>query len=56
MPTAPVNGIDLYYEVEGSGPTVVFAHGIGGNHASWHNQVPRFSERYPVVAFDPEVE
>ncbi|MCI0888725.1 MAG: alpha/beta fold hydrolase [Chloroflexi bacterium] len=52
MPTAPVNGIDLYYDVEGAGPTVVFAHGIGGNHASWHGQVPRFSERYTVVTFD----
>ncbi|MCH8199896.1 MAG: alpha/beta fold hydrolase [Chloroflexi bacterium] len=52
MPTAPVNGIDLYYEVEGAGPTVVFAHGIGGNHASWHGQVPRFRERYTVVTFD----
>lgn len=52
MATAPVNGIDLYYEVEGSGPTVVFAHGIGGNHASWYNQVPRFRERYTTVTFD----
>ena len=52
MPTAPVNGIDLYYDVAGAGPAVVFAHGIGGNHASWFGQVPRFSERYTVVTFD----
>ena len=52
MPTAPVNGIDLYYEVEGSGPVVVFAHGIGGNHASWHGQVPRFRQRYTTLTFD----
>ncbi len=52
MPTASVNGIDLYYEVDGTGPTVVFAHGIGGNHASWFGQVPRFRERYTTVTFD----
>ena len=52
MPTAPVNGIALYYEVDGDGPPVVFAHGIGGNHASWYHQVPAFRERYTVVTFD----
>ena len=31
MPFAPVNGIELYYEVHGSGPAVVFAHGSGVN-------------------------
>jgi len=52
MPLAPVNGIDLYYELHGSGPTVVFAHGAGGNHASWYQQVPFFSRFYEVVTFD----
>src|SRR5512146_2334963 len=52
MPVAPVNGIDLYYEVEGAGPTVVFAHGAGGNHASWYQQVPFFARFYEVVTFD----
>lgn len=53
MPFAPINGIDLYYETHGSGEqTVVFAHGAGGNHLSWWNQVPVFAERYRVVTFD----
>ena len=52
VPTAPVNGIALYYEVHGEGLPVVFAHGIGGNHASWYHQVPAFRERYTVVTFD----
>jgi 3-oxoadipate enol-lactonase len=53
MPFAPINGIELYYEEHGSGEqTVVFAHGAGGNHLSWWNQVPLFAERYRVVAFD----
>jgi 3-oxoadipate enol-lactonase len=53
MPFAAVNGIDLYYETHGAGEqTVVFAHGAGGNHLSWWNQVPVFAERYRVVTFD----
>jgi 3-oxoadipate enol-lactonase len=52
MPFAPVNGIELYYEVHGSGPPLVFAHGSGGNHLSWWQQVPFFSEYYQCITFD----
>ncbi len=52
MPYAPVNGIELYYELHGSGPAVVFAHGAGGNHLSWWQQVPVFSQRFTCVTFD----
>lgn len=31
MPTVRVNGIDLYYEVAGSGPPVLFVSGTGGD-------------------------
>src|SRR5947199_5972414 len=41
----------LYYEVDGSGPLLVFAHGLGGNHLSWWQQVPHFRERYTCVMF-----
>jgi 3-oxoadipate enol-lactonase len=41
----------LYYEVEGSGPLLVFAHGLGGNHLSWWQQVPHFRDRYTSVTF-----
>ena len=52
MPTVHVNGIDLYYEVHGRGPAVVFAHGAGGNHLSWWQQVPFFRRRYRCIIFD----
>ena len=50
MPKAPVNGIDLYYESHGSdsAPTIVFAHGRGGNHMSWWQQVAAFSGGVPL--------
>jgi pimeloyl-ACP methyl ester carboxylesterase len=52
VPFAPVNGIDLYYESHGSGPAVVFAHGAGGNHLSWWQQIPVFSKRFRCITFD----
>ncbi len=42
---------DLYYEVSGSGPALLFAHGLGGNHLSWWQQVAHFAARYTCVSF-----
>lgn len=44
-------GADIYYERTGSGPAIVFAHGLGGNHLSWWQQVPTFSSHYTCVTF-----
>jgi 3-oxoadipate enol-lactonase len=44
-------GCRLYYEIDGSGPLLVFAHGLGGNHLSWWQQVPHFRDRYTCVTF-----
>ena len=52
MALAPVNGIRLYYETHGKGPALVLAHGAGGNHLSWWQQVPHFARRYRCVVFD----
>ena len=53
MPSAQVNGIKLYHETHGEGEDVfVFAHGAGGNHMSWWNQVPAFAVRGRVITFD----
>jgi len=41
----------LYYEAVGSGPGLIFAHGLGGNHLSWWQQVPHFADRYTCVSF-----
>src|SRR5271166_6427431 len=52
MPQTKINGIDLYYESHGQGPAIVFAHGGGGSHLSWWQQVPALSENYQCVTFD----
>lgn len=44
-------GCNIYYEVMGQGPAIVFAHGLGGNHMSWFQQVAHFADRYTCVAF-----
>ena len=38
--------------MHGNGPAVVFAHGRGGNAASWWQQVPHFAQNYKVIVFD----
>jgi pimeloyl-ACP methyl ester carboxylesterase len=43
----PVNVIEL-----GSGPPVVFVHGLGGSWQNWLHQLPAFAEHHRVVAFD----
>ena len=53
MPYAENAGTSLYYETQGRGPTVVFAHGAGGNAAIWWQQIPAFLDAgYATVAFD----
>jgi pimeloyl-ACP methyl ester carboxylesterase len=52
MPFADADGVSVYYEVHGEGPAVVLAHGAGGHHAIWWQQIPRFRERYSLVALD----
>lgn len=44
-------GARIWYEATGEGPALVFAHGLGGNHLSWWQQVPHFCARYTCIAF-----
>jgi len=46
-----VAGADLHYEVCGQGPAIVFAHGLGGSHMSWWQQVAHFSRHHTCVTF-----
>jgi pimeloyl-ACP methyl ester carboxylesterase len=45
------NGAEIHYEVFGKGPAVVFAHGLGGNHLSWWQQVAHFAPARTCVVF-----
>lgn len=50
--TVDSHGEDVYYECAGTGPAVVFSHGLGGNHAVFFQQVPVFAPHYRVVTWD----
>lgn len=52
MPYVDAGQSRIYYEDYGVGPPIVFAHGVGGNHASWFRQIPTISKRYRAVVFD----
>ena len=46
-----VDGAQIHYEVCGQGPAIIFAHGLGGNHMSWWQQVSHFSQTHTCVSF-----
>jgi len=45
------DGASIAYEVTGSGPALLFAHGIGGNLLSWWQQIPFFAQSHTCIAF-----
>jgi pimeloyl-ACP methyl ester carboxylesterase len=52
MPMAPVNGIQLYYEITGSGYPLLLSHEFAGDCRSWEPQVRYFSRRYQVITYN----
>ena len=52
MPHAPVNGVELYYEVVGEGDPLVFCHEFAGDYRSWIPQVRFFARRYRTIVFN----
>lgn len=52
MPHVRVNDCDLYLEDEGSGPPVVFIHGLWCSGRFFAEQLPFFAERHRAVVVD----
>src|SRR5262245_51649738 len=52
MPTAHVNGIDVYYERSGEGPPLLFLNGSGATLETSKLLIDPFRERFDVVAHD----
>ena len=52
MPEAEVNGVGLYYELEGSGEPLALVHGSWGDATSWGFVVPGLAESFRVLAYD----
>ncbi|HCY76777.1 MAG TPA: alpha/beta hydrolase [Ignavibacteriales bacterium] len=51
-----VNGINLYYEIYGSGEPLILLHGNGGSINAFKYQIPFFEKHYRVIAIDSRLQ
>jgi len=47
-----VNGLDYFYQVQGSGLTLLLLHGFTGSSENWLDTLNPFSDRFQVVLID----
>lgn len=52
MATLTRDGINLYYEVHGSGPVILLTHGFSATSQMWHDQIDALSGDYRLVLWD----
>lgn len=52
MPTVVTNGINLYYELHGSGEPLVLIAGLGYDGWMWHKMIMGLAEQFQVISFD----
>jgi len=53
MPKVAVNGLKLYYEIEGEGEPVVLIPGFAAGGWIWFKQTAELSRNFRVIIFDP---
>ena len=49
---AQIRGVDTAFFDAGSGPAIVFVHGLAGNATHWLHVAPRFADRFRVIGLD----
>ncbi len=47
-----INGVNLYYEIYGTGDPILLIHGNGTGIKGWTPQIAHFSKKYQVIAVD----
>lgn len=52
MSKVKANGIDIYYEIHGTGEPLVLIMGLRRNLEWWYRQIPELSKHFTVLAFD----
>lgn len=52
MPTVQTNDIETYYERRGSGPPIVFVHGMAMSSTMWEFQMDALGDSYTTIAYD----
>ena len=53
MPKISINGLQLYYEIEGVGAPVVLIPGFAAGRWIWFKQTAELSRQFRVIVFDP---
>lgn len=53
MPKVTVNGLKLYYEIEGDGAPVLLVPGFAAGRWIWFKQTEELSRKFRVIIFDP---
>lgn len=52
MSVAASDGVDLYYERAGAGPSVLLVMGLGMNATGWWRTIPVLAQAFTVLSFD----
>ena len=52
MPKINRDGVDIFYEVHGSGPPLVLTHGYSSTSAMWQGQIAALSKNHQLVLWD----
>ena len=52
MPKIERDGINIHFEVHGSGPPLLLTHGYSSTSAMWRGQIAALSKRHTLVLWD----
>src|SRR6195952_1086472 len=52
MPKLNRDGVNIYYEVHGSGPPLILTHGYSSTSGMWQGQIEALSQHYKLVLWD----
>jgi 3-oxoadipate enol-lactonase len=52
MPTATIRGTTVHYERAGTGPDLLFVHGMCGDARVWERQVALLGDRHTCITYD----
>jgi pimeloyl-ACP methyl ester carboxylesterase len=52
MPKIDRDGVNIYYEVHGSGPALILTHGYSSTSAMWQGQIEALSKDHKLVLWD----
>src|SRR5947208_14047735 len=52
MPKVNRNGVNIHYEVHGTGPTLLLTHGYSLTSEMWKSQIAALSQRHQLVLWD----